>query len=98
MRRRWSIPKVLVLIGVLVMAAGIVTIVLGQHFQHECLVHQGSINGIDIELSVAQCSGYGLATGSGYLVLVAGAGVILVAALADTPRWRNRRAIRQPST
>ncbi|HTU38907.1 MAG TPA: hypothetical protein VMF35_12990 [Acidimicrobiales bacterium] len=96
MRGRWSIPKALVLIGVLLMVAGVVTVVLGQHLQHECWVPQGRVNGMDVELSVSQCSGYRLDAGVGYLILVAGAGVVLAAALADSPRRRHRRAAGQP--
>jgi hypothetical protein len=79
------------------MIAGIATIVLGLHFQNTCMVQQGRINGMDVAASVSQCSGYNDAAGLGYLVLIVGAVVVFLAALADSPRWRNRRLVRRSS-
>ena len=91
MARRLFAPRALVASGLIVMAAGIVTAVLGRHLQHTCLLQQGRINGMDVAASVAQCSGYNVAAGAGFLTLIAGAGIFLLGALAHTPRWRDER-------
>jgi hypothetical protein len=91
MARRVFTPKALVWCGLVVMATGIVTTILGQHIRHACLVQQGTVNGMDVAASVAHCSGYNVAAGAGYLILIVGAGIVLLAALSDTPRWRDKR-------
>lgn len=83
--------------GILLMAAGVVTIVLGLHLQHTCMVQQDKINRMDVTASVAQSSGYNDAAGAGYSVLIVGAGVASLGALADTPWRRNKRQIRGSS-
>jgi hypothetical protein len=95
MHRRWSTPKVLVLFGVLVMVGGRVTTIVGLYLQDTCMAQQNKINGMDVAASVAQCSGYNDAAGFGYLTLVLGAGLVLLAAMTDTPVWRNRRRFRR---
>jgi len=97
MARRLFTPKVLVASGLVVMAAGIVTAVLGQHLQHTCLVQQGRINGMDVAASVAQCSGYNVAFAAGFLTMIAGAGIVFLTALADTPRWRDKQRVHRSS-
>ena len=79
------------------MVAGIVTAVLGHRLQHTCLVQQGGINGMDVAASLAQCSGYNVAFGAGFLTLIAGAGIVFLAALADTPRWRGEQRVQGSS-
>jgi hypothetical protein len=84
--RRVFAPKTLVLRGLLVMATGIVSALRG----NTCLVQRDRINGMDVAASVAQCSGYNVAAGAGFVVLIAGAAIVLLAALAHTPRWSKR--------
>lgn len=94
MASKSAIPRVLVLSGLVIIAAGVVIVVFGVHLHHNCLTQHGAVNGMNVELSLSQCSGYQVVSGVGWFVMLGGAGLVLLAALADTPRWRDRRLLR----
>ena len=94
---RWRLPKVLVAVGSLLMATGIVILLLVLHIQHDCLVGQSAINGENVDATEATCS-YGPSLGISYLSIALGAGVIVLGALVGaTPKWQNRAQNRAAS-
>jgi hypothetical protein len=88
---KWSLSKWLVLLGSLLMLSGLISLLVVLHVQHECLVQEGAVFGEDVSGAEAVCS-YGAPLGLSYLILAMGAGVIVMGALAGSPRRRSRVA------
>jgi hypothetical protein len=85
-------PKVLAVVGVLALVAGAVCAMSFAVAQTSC---QNGPNGLTIDPQLANlCSGDAWGARIGFIVLVVGALLVLLAAIAATPRYSQRRDAR----
>jgi hypothetical protein len=85
-------PKVLAVVGVLALVAGAVCCMAFAVAQTSC---QNGPNGLTIDPQLANlCSGDAWGARVGFVVLVVGALMVLLAAVAATPRYSQQRDAR----